>query len=105
MPACTDPTRERMHVLYRDEFATAIRRQEERLRDLADQLDRYASDVYSVPTPGRPNYVTIAVSVQHDVLWGLANLNLDNLTTRAAEADALRPTPYGRRPPPQGEQS
>lgn len=62
------------------------------LRDLASNVDRYALDIEAVPTPGRSSYASIVSNVQHDVLWGLANLHLDNLARTAAEADVARTT-------------
>lgn len=61
-----------------------------RLRSLAATIDREASRVSGVPGPGIATYSEIASSVQHEVLWGLANLHLDSLTSNAAEADRLR---------------
>ncbi len=60
------------------------------LRDLADAVERRTDEIGRVGRPGLPSYARIAQDVQHEVLWWLANLHLDSLTTDAYEAD------YGR---------
>lgn len=61
-----------------------------RLRDMADEVERAQSRLNRVPAPGVPTYATVVSNVQHSVLWGLANLSIDGLTTLAAEADVAR---------------
>ncbi|RKR92720.1 hypothetical protein BDK92_7198 [Micromonospora pisi] len=79
-----------MHAEFtRDRFRTQVTRTAARLRDLADDIERAAGRIDSVPTPGVPSHVTIAGSIQHDVLWAVANMHLDQLATTAAEADQL----------------
>ncbi len=56
------------------------------LRSMADAIER--EKVWDKPgISGVPRFANHATQVQHEVLWGLANLGLDNLTTNAAEAD------------------
>lgn len=65
----------------------------EKLDGIADRLRRLAEDVdrarSGVGKPGAMvgSYAEIAAEVQHTVLWGMANLNLDNLTIAARRAD------------------
>ena len=73
--------------MHREAFESGIWRRADRLRKLADDLDRIAARVADVPTPGTRSYATLAGSVQHTVLWGLANLSLDSLTSDAHDAD------------------
>jgi hypothetical protein len=66
-----------------------------RLRDLAADVERYAERIENVPTaPVRSNvyvpYAEIVESAQSKVLWGVANLSLDGLTSDAAMADRFR---------------
>lgn len=61
-----------------------------RLRDLAERVDRFADDVSRVGGPGRSSYANVAAEVQHEVLWGLANLSLDGLTQAAETPDLAR---------------
>lgn len=68
---------------------TQVTRTAARLRDLADEIDRIAGHIDSVPAAGTPMYANVASSVQHSVLWLVANLNLDQMTTTAAEADQV----------------
>lgn len=74
-------------------MARRIRSAATRLRSLADDLDRHAKDAEMVGQPQRPSsYAQVASTVQHDVLWGLANMSLDGLTTDAGDADIARAT-------------
>lgn len=61
-----------------------------RLRDLADSAEREARDLTKVPGPGRATYASVVSRVQHEILWGLANLNLSSLTDNAQQADEYR---------------
>lgn len=61
-----------------------------RLRGMAEEIDRHANDIKLIGTPGHPMYGSIASRVQHALLWGLANLSADALTTDASEADIAR---------------
>lgn len=56
------------------------------LRSIANQVERDAE--VRETFHGAPPHSWAAQQVQHAVLWGLANLNLDGLTNAAAEADA-----------------
>lgn len=76
-----------MARLQREAFESGIRRRADRLRKMAEDLDRIADRVGDVPTPGTKSYATLAGSAQHTVLWGLANLSLDSLTSDAYDAD------------------
>jgi hypothetical protein len=61
-----------------------VNRIAEGLRSLADRVERTGHS----PRPGRSNtYSTAACDVLHDVTWGVANLNLDNLLNAALDAD------------------
>jgi hypothetical protein len=57
------------------------------LRRLADGADAASGDVDDAAEGKRPNYSDIAARVQHEVLWGLANLGLDALISAARDAD------------------
>lgn len=90
--------RDRMHAMWAKSFADKIRARATSLRTLADALDRSADDVAKV-TAGTTTsvhssaYAHTASNVQHEVLWALANLNLDNLTVDAYDLDRLRLDP------------
>lgn len=53
----------------------------DRLRRMAAEIERDAGD----PDPG--SALVSAQKVQHTLMWGMANLNLDTLTSHAAAAD------------------
>lgn len=61
-----------------------------RLRDLAEQVELQTGKLDRIGQPGVPNYAAVAASIQHAVLWGVANLNLSELTGLAATADNQR---------------
>lgn len=78
-----------------EELATARLRRNivamaERLRKLADEVERETGAFDRVGSQGRPDYASVAVNVQHTVLWGVANLSLDKLTESAWWADEVR---------------
>jgi hypothetical protein len=79
----------------RDELIRYIHRLAADLRGLAHTVELSALSVARVGAPGIPSYARVAARVQHDVLWGLANLSLDRLTAAAYDADAgrLQPLP------------
>lgn len=62
------------------------------LRRLADDVERQAREVRdriaNGPAADQSPHSYAASRVQHEVLWGLANLDLPGLTKAAAEADA-----------------
>lgn len=85
-----DRTTERVSAEF---MARRIRSAANRLRSLADDLERHAKDAETVGQPQRPSsYAQVASTVQHDLLWGMANMGLDGLTTDAWDADAARIT-------------
>jgi hypothetical protein len=81
---------ERLELVYAQTLHGHLRAVAERLRRMADAVGRSAEDVAEVGTSRAPTYATIVYNVQHEVLWGLANLNLDNLVSDASEADRIR---------------
>lgn len=64
----------------------------QQLHELADDVARHRTDLGRVPAPGLPMYAGVVGRVQHQVLWGLANLSLDGLAEIAANADVARLT-------------
>ncbi len=63
----------------------------ERLRDLADDVDRIAKRGPYTTSVGPDRYTPMAAlvgEVVHRVTWGVTNLSLDQLAREAAEADA-----------------
>lgn len=64
-----------------ERIATDLERLAERVRDEARDFERVSGH-----TPQR-RYGNVVSSIQHAVLWGLANLNIDRLATIAADAD------------------
>lgn len=79
-----DETNEQFAVRYLDKRIDAIA---ERIRDLAARVER--SKVAGLDRPPA-SYGNVAAEVQHEALWGLANLHLDQLTVAAASADRGR---------------
>lgn len=61
-----------------------------RINTVADRLRSLSDTVRQQQRAPMRAYADLAAAVQHEVLWGLANLNLDGLTNAAAEADAAR---------------
>jgi hypothetical protein len=69
---------------------SAISKIVDRLRDLANEVDRIRPGIGKVGSQGRPSYANIAAEVQHSVLWAMANLSLGELTATAVTADTAR---------------
>lgn len=68
----------------RQDFAGIVAR----LRRMADDIEREAKQL---DTPARvPRYADLVGTVQNDLLWGVANLNLGSLTRHAQQADEYR---------------
>jgi hypothetical protein len=61
-----------------------------RLRQLAEVVEREATTVERVGSPGVSAYAYAASHVQHAITNAIPNLNLDALTTDAADADMAR---------------
>lgn len=63
------------------------------LRSIARTIERVGlvpdgeEDHHPLTGQRHSRFATAAANVQHEVIWGLANLHPDNLTTYAAEAD------------------
>lgn len=65
---------------------------------IADRLERLAEHIRTVSGPSRTlvagledrpeRFAGIAAEIQHEILWSLANLNLDQLTRKAGEIEA-----------------
>lgn len=76
-------------------FTKGIRMRGERLRRLADELDRQADRSLTVGTPDwqgsdmANNAAWFASQVQHEVVSVLPNLLLDQLTTDARDLDEM----------------
>ncbi len=72
-----------------EQYADAVRHTAQRLRHLADEVERVG---LRQDSPGAyratsgPHSVT-AQRVVHSVMWGLANASLDRVVRAAAEAD------------------
>lgn len=87
--------------IYAKQLAGRVDSVAARLRRLAEDAERAANAVRQVPdqaipttlpTVGRASFTGVVADLQHEILWGLANLNLDNLIRDAAEADLTRGT-------------
>jgi hypothetical protein len=61
-----------------------------RLRELAEWVEREATRLDAVPAPGRATYASVIGQVQHELIWGFANLSLADLTGDAQQADEYR---------------
>lgn len=57
----------------------------DRLRRMADTIERIAAEADAPDRSG--SYADLASRVQHEVLWGVANLALDRLTREAYNLD------------------
>lgn len=82
-----------------DTYADMVaKRFADRVEDIAKRLERVAADVRRRKAKPnlrtlRPDFAYAAHEVIHDVMWAMANLNLDDLVTlaqEATEADAAR---------------
>lgn len=82
-----DPTSlEAVYVkMLRDKVATVA----DELRRMADRIESATADTFD---RGRPvaSYAQAAERVQHEILWGVANLSLPSLASHAAATDLAR---------------
>ncbi len=58
-----------------------------KLRKMADEVEQHAGRLAGVPDNPRRSYAGTVAEVQHTVLWGMANLGLDQMVGDAREAD------------------
>lgn len=86
------PTEAEMNVAALRRRMQAVSR---RLEDLSVSVRHRIDSLDRVPSPGVPNYATVAATVQREVLWGLANLSIDALTSPAADADVAKAREMG----------
>jgi hypothetical protein len=64
------------------------------LEEVAATIRRQAGRAASIPTEGTPDVATLAASIVHSVMWGLANASVDGIVSAAAEVDrATAPEP------------
>lgn len=70
-------------------LANRIARVAADLRVLADRCESYARQTTSTDQPPA-SFANIASGVQHQLLWGVANLAMDSLVQAAYDADAAR---------------
>lgn len=77
------------------DFAASLRSRAASLRETAATLDRLANAATALPggSSRYGSHAEVATKAQHEVLWSLANLNLENLTSAAYALDALRLNP------------
>lgn len=88
-----DPRERTVEQIQADFLAHTVTSIAEKLRRLADGAERQAGQFAKVGESGhRASYASIAAEVQHDVLWGFVNLNLDRLVLEASDADVARKT-------------
>jgi predicted kinase len=78
------PTAEQLGARFlREGVATRVRR----LRDLADRIEREAERNIARAEDGRGTYGCATSNIVHELMWGLANLNVDSLLSTATDAD------------------
>lgn len=58
-----------------------------RLRDLASEFEKYASDVADLGTVGNACATDMASRAVHSLAWGLANASMDGVVRAAADYD------------------
>ncbi len=69
-----------------------IRKNAEKLRELAEKFDRIAADLDSVPGPGRARAAEVAGQILHEHAGWLMNAQLHTAVQYAAEFDLYRAT-------------
>jgi hypothetical protein len=74
--------------MHREQLKRRMRLVATSLHHLAVAADRAVADVVEVNDGDA--YARIVGDLQHEVLWGLANLNLDSLVGSACGADVAR---------------
>jgi hypothetical protein len=87
----TEPTVDRtMEQIQRELIARRLRAIAGRLRDLGELVAQDADHLNEVPTRGRPTYATVVSQIQQNLIGGLANLFLPELTVDVQQADEYR---------------
>lgn len=64
-----------------------VQQSAQRLRDLADDIERRAEAIERVPTPGATSASAVAGGIVHAVMWGMSNASVDAIVAAAAEYD------------------
>jgi hypothetical protein len=60
------------------------------LRRIANEVEQEAGKLDRIGSPGYATYGSVAESMLHAVMWGMANLRLERLARDATDADVAR---------------
>jgi hypothetical protein len=80
---------EKLEKMHAEFLASTIEQTAAKLRALADKVEAEAA---SVRATSGTTYAANAATVIHEIMWGVANLNLDRLPRESSEADTARAT-------------
>ena len=72
-----------------DQFTGRVASTANRLRVLADELENHANGIARVPCPGIPSATSVAHTVVHRFIWGMANASVDAIIESAEEYDRV----------------
>lgn len=77
--------------MLRTGISEKLKQQATALRNIAAELERYAKEI-----DDDKNVLTVISNAQHAVLWGMANLNLDELPSRARDIQDVLDVIYAK---------
>lgn len=78
------PTNEQYGAKFmREGVAARIKR----LRDLADRIENEAESNIQRAERGKGTYGRVVGDIEHEIAWGVANLNMSGLMSTATDAD------------------
>lgn len=78
--------------LLREGVASRVRR----LRDLVDRIERDAERAIQQAEQGRGTYGRVVGEIDHEITWGIANLQMSTLASTATDADIAHAEANGR---------
>lgn len=76
-----------LKAMLAETFTRRVEASAQGLRDLADDIERRARSIETVPRPGATSAAAVAGDIIHAVMWGLANAKTDGIVSAAAEYD------------------
>lgn len=82
-----DDTARTAETLSAEHLRKGVASRVRRLRDLVDRIEYDAERAIKEAEQGRGTYGQVVGNIDHDISWGIANLQMSTLMSTATDAD------------------